>query len=158
MLSPRTATPHGTHWTWGWPRKCGPLGVGRLPGGKLKTYELQVDFNKLLAYGLTLPQLIQILNNSNINVGGNTVNIGPQAAVVRGVGLIRSIEELNNTMLAQTLDAKTARYGLVGSSPALLRALAELEQVSQASVSVLLLGESHSSKVARNKSGPCLPR
>jgi len=71
-------------------------------GGKTKTYELQVDFNKLVAYGLTLPQLLQTLGNSNINVGGNTVNIGPQAAVVRGVGLIRSIEDLRNTMLTQS--------------------------------------------------------
>ena len=71
-------------------------------GGKTKTFELQVDFNKLIAYGLTLPQLLQTLNNSNINVGGNTVNIGPQAAVVRGVGLIRSIDDLRNTMLTQS--------------------------------------------------------
>ena len=69
-------------------------------GGKTKTYELQVDFNKLIAYGLTLPQVLQALNNTNINVGGNTVNIGPQSAVVRGVGLIRSIDDLRNTMLA----------------------------------------------------------
>src|SRR4249920_2280513 len=71
-------------------------------GGKTKTYELQVDFNKLVANGLTLPQLLQAVGNSNINVGGNTVNIGPQAAVVRGVGLIRSIEDLGNTMLTQS--------------------------------------------------------
>ena len=71
-------------------------------GGKTKTFELQVDFNKLIAYGLTLPQMLQALNNSNINVGGNTVNIGPQAAVVRGVGLIRSIDDLRNTMLTQS--------------------------------------------------------
>ena len=51
-----------------------------------------------------------------------------------------------NTMLTHTLDAKTARYGLIGSSPALLRALGELEKVSQASVSVLLLGESGTGK------------
>src|SRR5215467_10640491 len=70
-------------------------------GGKTKTFELQIDFNKLVAYGVTLPQLIQTLNNSNINVGGNTVNLGSQAAVVRGVGLIRSIDDLNNTMLNQ---------------------------------------------------------
>src|SRR3954469_16831839 len=49
-------------------------------GGKTKTFELQVDFNKLIAAGITLPQLLQALNNSNINVGGNTVNIGTQAA------------------------------------------------------------------------------
>ncbi|MEO6779781.1 MAG: hypothetical protein ABI407_02020 [Bradyrhizobium sp.] len=51
-------------------------------GGKTKTYELQVDFNKLVAYGLTLPQLLQAVGNSNINVGGNTVNIGTQSCRV----------------------------------------------------------------------------
>ena len=71
-------------------------------GGKTKTFELQVDFNRLLAYGLTLPQLLQALTNSNINVGGNTVNIGPQVAVVRGVGLIRSLDDLKNTMLTSS--------------------------------------------------------
>ncbi|MEH2483774.1 cobalt-zinc-cadmium resistance protein CzcA [Nitrobacteraceae bacterium AZCC 2146] len=71
-------------------------------GGKTKTYEIQVDFNKLVAYGLTLPQLLTAVGNSNINVGGNTVNIGAQSAVVRGVGLIRSIEDLANTMISQS--------------------------------------------------------
>src|SRR6201991_3476431 len=71
-------------------------------GGKTKTYELQVDVNKLVANGLTLPQVLQAVSNSNINVGGNTVNIGPQSAVVRGVGLIRSIEDLSNTMVSQS--------------------------------------------------------
>src|SRR5436853_2398827 len=70
-------------------------------GGKTKTFELQIDFNKLIAYGLTLPQVLQTLTNSNINVGGNTVNLGSQSAVVRGVGLIRSLEQLENTMLTQ---------------------------------------------------------
>lgn len=71
-------------------------------GGKTKTYEIQIDLNKLIAYGITLPQLQQTLNNSNINVGGSTVNIGPQVAVVRGVGLIRSLDEIRNTMLTQS--------------------------------------------------------
>src|SRR6202022_3296652 len=68
-------------------------------GGKTKTYELQVDFNKLVANGLTLPQVLQAVGNANMNVGGNTVNIGAQSAVVRGVGLIRSIDSLANTMV-----------------------------------------------------------
>ena len=71
-------------------------------GGKTKTYELQVDFNKLVANGLALPQVLQAVSNANINVGGNTVNIGAQSAVVRGVGLIRSIDDLNNTMVSQS--------------------------------------------------------
>lgn len=71
-------------------------------GGKTKTYEIQVDFNKLVAYGLTLPQLLQAVGNANINVGGNTVNIGAQSAVVRGVGLIRSIDDIATTMISQS--------------------------------------------------------
>ena len=71
-------------------------------GGKSKTFDVNIDLNKLNANGVTLSQILQVLNNSNINVGGNTVNIGPQSAVVRGVGLIRSIDDIRNTMLAST--------------------------------------------------------
>ncbi len=74
-------------------------------GGKTKTYEVSVDQHKLLQYGLTLPQVLQALNNSNINVGGQTVNIGQQAAVVRGVGLIRSASDIGNAVLTQNKGA-----------------------------------------------------
>ena len=70
-------------------------------GGKTRQYEVEVDLNKLIASKLTLPQVIQTLNSSNINVGGNTIDIGSQSAVVRGVGLIRSAEDLSSTMLNQ---------------------------------------------------------
>src|SRR5271157_297783 len=68
-------------------------------GGKTKTYEITVDLPRLTQYGLSLPQVLQVLNNSNINVGGQTVNFGPQAAVVRGIGLIHSMDDLRHTML-----------------------------------------------------------
>ena len=57
-------------------------------GGKTKTYDVTIDEDKLLHYGLTIPQVLAALNNANINVGGQTVNFGAQAAVVRGVGQI----------------------------------------------------------------------
>jgi cobalt-zinc-cadmium resistance protein CzcA len=84
-------------------------------GGKSKTYEITVDLNQLVNHGLTLPQMLQVLNASNINVGGQTVNFGPQAAVVRGVGLIRSMDDIRSTML-------TSRNG----SPVLLRDVARV--------------------------------
>jgi cobalt-zinc-cadmium resistance protein CzcA len=71
-------------------------------GGKSKTFDVHIDLTKLIANGLTLPQVVQVLNNSNINVGGNTVNIGQQSAVIRGVGLIHSIDDIRNTMLTAT--------------------------------------------------------
>jgi heavy metal efflux system protein len=68
-------------------------------GGKTKTFEVTIDQAKLTHYGLTVPNVLAALNNANINVGGQTINFGPQSAVVRGVGLIHSMDDIANTML-----------------------------------------------------------
>jgi Nif-specific regulatory protein len=57
----------------------------------------------------------------------------------------RTLEE-RNALLKRALESAAARYGIVGTSPALLRALGELERVSSATASVLLLGESGTGK------------
>jgi cobalt-zinc-cadmium resistance protein CzcA len=122
-------------------------------GGKTKTYELQVDFNRLVANGLTLPQVLQAVSNANINVGGNTVNIGAQSAVVRGVGLIRSIEDLNNTMVSQSggnpVLVKDIASVTVGEKPRL--GIAGLDQDDDIVQGIVLMrrGEQSSPTIAR---------
>ena len=69
-------------------------------GGKTKTFDITIDLDRLLAYGLTLKQVLDGLNNANINVGANTVNIGPQSAIVRSVGQIRSMDDIRGTLVA----------------------------------------------------------
>ncbi|HVE22306.1 MAG TPA: sigma 54-interacting transcriptional regulator [Acidocella sp.] len=54
--------------------------------------------------------------------------------------------EQHNDLLARALANATVRYGIIGTSPPLLRAIAELEQISTANASVLLLGESGTGK------------
>jgi cobalt-zinc-cadmium resistance protein CzcA len=92
-------------------------------GGKTKTYEVTIDQNKLVHYGLTVPQVLAALNNANINVGGQTVNFGPQAAVVRGVGLIHSLDDIRTTMLSTNNGApvlvKDVAEVTVGNQPRL---------------------------------------
>ncbi len=68
-------------------------------GGKLKTYDITVNLDRLLAYGLTLKQVLDALNGANVNVGANTVNLGPQSAVIRSVGQIRSMHDIRHTMI-----------------------------------------------------------
>ena len=68
-------------------------------GGKSKTYDITVDLDKLLAYGVTLKQVLDALNGANINVGANTINLGPQSAVIRSVGQIRTMDDIRHTML-----------------------------------------------------------
>ncbi|MHB8720678.1 MAG: efflux RND transporter permease subunit [Steroidobacteraceae bacterium] len=69
-------------------------------GGKTKTYDIAIDQRKLMGYGLSVPQVLTALGNANINVGGQTVNFGAQSAVVRGVGLIHSADEIRHTLIA----------------------------------------------------------
>src|SRR3989440_8033194 len=122
-------------------------------GGKTKNYELQVDFNKLVANGLTLPQLLQAVSNSNINVGGNTVDIGTQSAVVRGVGLIRSIDDLASTMVSQSggnpVLVKDIATVTVGEKPRL--GIAGLDQDDDIVQGIVLMrrGEQSSPTIAR---------
>ena len=74
-------------------------------GGKTKTYDIAIDQRKLVGYGLSVPQVLQALGNANINVGGQTVNFGEQSAVVRGVGLIHSADEIRHTLIANNAGA-----------------------------------------------------
>src|SRR5438876_2524734 len=122
-------------------------------GGKTKTYELQVDFNKLVANGLTLPQGLQAGNNANTNVGGNTVNIGAQSAVVRGVGLIRSIGDLANTMVSQSggnpVLVKDIATVTVGETPRLgLAGMNQDDDIVQGTV-LMRRGEQSSPTISR---------
>ncbi|HWW19599.1 MAG TPA: CusA/CzcA family heavy metal efflux RND transporter [Steroidobacteraceae bacterium] len=71
-------------------------------GGMTKAYEITIDQRRLAANALSLSQVLQVLGNSNLNVGGQTINIGPQSAVVRGVGLIHTTDDIRNTMLTST--------------------------------------------------------
>ena len=71
-------------------------------GGRTKTYDVNIDQNKLVSYGLTLQQVLAVLNNSNINVGGQTIDFAQQSAIVRGVGLISTLDGLRNTMLTSS--------------------------------------------------------
>ena len=74
-------------------------------GGKTKTYDIAIDQRKLVGYGLSVPQVLSALGNANINVGGQTVNFGAQSAVVRGVGLIHSADEIRHTLITNNQGA-----------------------------------------------------
>jgi cobalt-zinc-cadmium resistance protein CzcA len=74
-------------------------------GGKTKTYDIAIDQRRLTGYGLSVPQVLAALANANINVGGQTVNFGAQSAVVRGVGLIHSADEIRHTLITNNQGA-----------------------------------------------------
>jgi cobalt-zinc-cadmium resistance protein CzcA len=68
-------------------------------GGITREYQIRVDPDKLIAYGLSIGQVEQQIANNNINAGGNFIEAGEQQINVREVGLFRSVQDIENTVL-----------------------------------------------------------
>src|ERR1700690_1734804 len=68
-------------------------------GGTEREYQVRVDPNKLVAYGLSIGQVEQQLANNNINAGGSFVEVGLQQMNVRALGLISSVRDIEQTVL-----------------------------------------------------------
>src|ERR1700678_3354368 len=68
-------------------------------GGMTREYQVRVDPNKLIAYGLSIGQLEQQLANNNTNAGGSFIEQGQQQINVREVGLYRNVKDIEETVL-----------------------------------------------------------
>ena len=68
-------------------------------GGTVREYQVQVDPNKLVAYGLSIGQVEQQLANNNINAGGSFVEEGLQQMNVRALGLFSTVQDIEQTVL-----------------------------------------------------------
>ncbi|MAK35342.1 MAG: CusA/CzcA family heavy metal efflux RND transporter [Flavobacteriaceae bacterium] len=83
-------------------------------GGYVKQYEVAINPNKLKSFGITMNQVFEALKANNANTGGAYIEKNHQANFIRGEGLARSIEDLENTVV-------TTQNG----SPVLIRDVAE---------------------------------
>jgi cobalt-zinc-cadmium resistance protein CzcA len=68
-------------------------------GGQEKDYEVSVNPSLLQKYSLTSLDVFNAINRSNINVGGDIIEKNDQAYVVRGIGLINNIDEIQNIII-----------------------------------------------------------
>src|SRR5580704_9096329 len=68
-------------------------------GGPTREYQVRVDPNKLIAYGLSLSQVEQQLTSNNANAGGSFIEGGLQQINVREVGLVGNVRDIENTVI-----------------------------------------------------------
>ena len=68
-------------------------------GGTTMQYQVLLDPNKLFAYGVTVPQVLQQLGNNNANAGGGFYSQGGEFYYVRGLGLIKDTADIGNVVL-----------------------------------------------------------
>ena len=88
-------------------------------GGQEKTYDVNVDPSRLAKYDITPLQVFEAINQSNINVGGDIIEKNGQAYVVRGVGLLTSITDIENIIVNDA-----------GGNPILVKNLADVHESS----------------------------
>ncbi len=69
-------------------------------GGHVRQYQIDVDPNRLRAYGISLSEVVEAVRRSNSNVGGNVLEANGTWSIVRGVGLIQSVEDVELIVLA----------------------------------------------------------
>ena len=68
-------------------------------GGATREYQVRIDPNKLISYGLSIGQLEQQLSANNVNAGGSFIEAGLQQINVRAVGLVTSVQDIEQTVL-----------------------------------------------------------
>jgi heavy metal efflux system protein len=99
-------------------------------GGGIKQYQVMIDPERLRAYNLTLKQVSDAASGSNANAGGSYIPHGEYALTVRGIGLIQSTQDIENTVV-------TAQKG----TPILIRNIGQVGIGHQ--VRLGLLGRDH---------------
>ncbi len=85
-------------------------------GGETTQFQCELDPEMLQKYGLDLEDVIEAVDINNANAGGGRVNRGDLAYVIRGIGLVRSLEDLGNIVVTS-----------IGGTPVFLRDLGELK-------------------------------
>src|SRR5216117_482403 len=85
-------------------------------GGFVKQYQVEPDLAKMKAYGVTLQQLFTALNRGSANAGGGYVDKGEQQYLIRGIGLLKSSDDIGNIVVAQH-----------GGTPLLIRDISAIE-------------------------------
>ncbi|MBC8601334.1 efflux RND transporter permease subunit [Parabacteroides acidifaciens] len=86
-------------------------------GGEVKTFEVSVNPNQLINYGVTTLELYDAIAKSNINVGGDVITRSSQAYVVRGIGLINDVKEIENIVVKN-----------INGTPILVKNLADVHE------------------------------
>jgi Cu(I)/Ag(I) efflux system membrane protein CusA/SilA len=98
-------------------------------GGFEKQYQVDVDPTKLLAYGVSISQVMTAIQNANNDVGAMVMELSEREYMVRGLGYLRSIDDIENVVIGAGggTPITVAQVGRVSVGPAVRRGIADLD-------------------------------
>ena len=85
-------------------------------GGELKTYEVQIDPERLIAYNLRLDHIFESLERNNANAGGAYIERAQEQYVIRGEGLVERISDIDNIVVAAAQDGTPVYIRNIGET------------------------------------------
>ncbi len=92
-------------------------------GGYVQEYQIDVDPDALRAHGITLNEVFQAIQGSNVDVGARTIEVNRAEYVVRGLGFLENLEDIEETVVgvSQNVPITVRQIGRVALGPALRR-------------------------------------
>jgi Cu(I)/Ag(I) efflux system membrane protein CusA/SilA len=84
-------------------------------GGYVRQYQIDIDPNKLLTYNIPLRHVVMSVRKSNNDVGGRLVEMSDMEYVVRGLGYIKSVEDVENIVVGASMDGTPVYVKNLGS-------------------------------------------
>jgi len=115
-------------------------------GGELKTYEVEVDSEKLTAYHIPLHRVIEALEKNNANAGGAYLERSEQQSLIRGEGLISSLSDIENIVVGNSPTGTPIlirNIGVIHFAPMVRRGIATQDGKGEIvlGVAMMLVGE-----------------
>jgi cobalt-zinc-cadmium resistance protein CzcA len=124
-------------------------------GGEEKMYEVKINPVELFNYGLSPLDVYEAVSNSNINVGGDVIEQGSQAYVVRGIGLLDKKEDIENILITvkgnTPILVKHVANVQISAKPRLGQVGLDEEEDLVQGIVIMLRGENPSEVIAKLK-------
>ncbi|WP_034627398.1 efflux RND transporter permease subunit, partial [Desulfocurvibacter africanus] len=125
-------------------------------GGFVRQYQVNLDPNKLAAYGLSIPQVIEAVRSANRETGGRVIEWGGTEFMVRGRGYVKSVEDIAAAPVSVTMQGVPIRLrdvATVTTGPDMRRGFADLNGTGDVvgGIVVMRFGENAQAVIARVK-------
>ncbi len=125
-------------------------------GGYEKQYQIDLEPARLLAYGIPITQVMSAITEANADVGAMVMELSEREYMVRGLGYLRGLSDIENVVVTSTVNGtpvRVAELGHVSIGPAVRRGIAELDGRGDAvgGIVVMRVGENALATIKRVK-------
>lgn len=123
-------------------------------GGELKTYEVEVDSDKLTGYHIPLRRVIEALSTNNANAGGAYLEHSEQQSLIRGEGLISSLSDIENIVVGNSptgIPILVRNIGTVQFAPMVRRGFATQDGKGEIVIGVAMMLISENSRAVAGR-------